>query len=242
MLRTVLVLTLAAGCAGAATITTQVECNGEVSSGTTSAFCSNAVSIARASIGASPQYQDSVGFSIFADGGTFASPPPFVTFSASALFHDDYVLTVTGGSGAGSLLPCILATWDNFRGSGMATIDFGGSALGTIGNPRLGGVGSCEGSAIPSILFVFGVPQTISVSMSATARVGIAPSQVDDGATLSGFQFFDAAGQQLTNVHFTLVSASVPEPRTLVPFLAGLCFLWISVARAPAADRPIPPH
>jgi hypothetical protein len=227
ILRSVLAATLGTGCALAATIATQVNCNGLVRTGTTSASCSTDLASASATIGASPFYQDSVGFSIEALGGTENFPPPLTTFSASATFQDDYVLTVTGGSGSGSIWPCMFASWDNYRGSGNAGINFGGSAVSAPGSSTSGGTfGRCEGPPnTPLIPFTFGVPQTITVSMSGFATVGITPSQVGDSVYLRGLQFFDTAGNPLADVHFTLVSTAVPEPSTLALLFGGLCLI-----------------
>jgi hypothetical protein len=133
-------------------------------------------------------------------------------------------------------MPCISANWDNYRGSGSASITFGNSGLGTIEGSRSGFIASCKDSdapdfcqgtvceTIPLVPFTFGVPQIIRVSMSGTAA-GNNPSEVTDEAFLNGLQFFDSAGNQLTNVHFTLISTGVPEPSTLALLSSGLFFV-----------------
>lgn len=62
-------------------------------------------------IDASLFYQDSVSFGVQVDAG-YSSLPDF------AEFQDDHLLTVTGGSGGGSILPCMFSSWDNFHGLG----------------------------------------------------------------------------------------------------------------------------
>jgi hypothetical protein len=226
MFRSFLFSTLGATCALAATISTQVNCNGEAATGTLAASCSNAVSGASATIRENSLYQDSVEFSVEMIGATSAFPEAFATFSASATFQDDYLLRVTGGSGAGFIMPCISTSEDDFRGSGSASITFGNTGLGTTGSPRYGPQASCERApTIPLVPFTFGVPQIIGVSMGGTAQARTTPSLVDDLAFLNVLQFFDSAGNQLTNVHFTLISTSVPEPGTLALLSSGLFFV-----------------
>lgn len=223
ILRPLLFFTLSTGCIAAATITTHVECDGVVYNALS---CSDSQTSASVSIGATAQYVDSVGLNIAADGAAFPFPPPFVTFSATATFQDDYLFTVTGGSGSGMIEPCIAVFWDNDRGNGDAGISFGSTGFSTEGGTREGALASCDGFSIPLLPFTFGVPQVVTVSMSATAQVGITPSQVDDSADLDGFQFFDDSGNQLSNVHFSLVSTSVPEPGMWFPLLAVFLLLF----------------
>jgi hypothetical protein len=227
MFRDLLFFALGGGCALAATITTQVNCNGEVSTGAAAASCSHALSHASASISETSLYQDRVGFGVQVFGGEAATVTPpfvFVAWSASATFQDDYLLTVTGGSGAGSIKPCMSTFWNAFRGGADIEIGFGNSGLG-IGFPSFGSNASCPGpSQVALVPFTFGVPQIISVSMSARAS-GAFPSDVSVFGGLSSLQFFDNAGNQITDVHFTLISTTVPEPGTGALLLLGLFFL-----------------
>jgi hypothetical protein len=212
------------GSLAAATITTQVECDGVVYN---ASACSDSQTFASVTIGAAVRYVDSINLNIATDDAAFPTPPPAVTFSAAAAFQDDYFFTVTGGSGSGTINPCIAVNWDNDRGSGDAGIAFGSASLSTGdgGGTRVGNLGSCEGFSISSLPFTFGVPQRVTVSMSASAQIGLTPSQVDDSARLDGFQFFDDSGNQLSNVHFSLVSVSVPEPGMWFPLLGVFLLL-----------------
>ncbi len=227
MLRFSLFLTLAASCAAAATITTHVDCgDGYVVDGTTSASCwTEDDNSAGADIYATREYRDSVNFYISAAaGGRY----PWGGALAWAEFRDDYVFNVTGGWGAGFVLPCMDASADSRRGEAGASVGFGGSG---ISSAFYGTVGGCGGELISPIPFRFGVLQIVEVSMTAGAWGPAAGAS----ATLWGFKFVDNAGNPFTNVHFTLVSTSVPgamtipEPGTAVLLMAGiLCLVWVT--------------
>ena len=199
MLKPIFCILLTIGCVKAATISLDVNCTPtgphlhQRTLGTIE--CSSGFQTATAGVSAQSFYQDTAGA-----GAVTSISPPHCMFGcispafATALFIDDYVFTITGGSGQGLFRPCLSA-------AGGASASFGNTSL-TFG-------ASCGTSAvqIPFTPFTFGVPQTFTLSLMAG----------DDGtleqANLSGFEFFDVFGQPLTNVHFTLVS--VPEPSTL---------------------------
>jgi hypothetical protein len=229
MLRSLLFFTLTTGCIAAATITTQVNCNGVVSNSS----CSDSYFSASVSIGA--------GFSISADALQESNPFLFASVSATATFQDDYLFTVTGGSGSGMVEPCITASWDADRGGAGAGISFGSASL-SGGGSQGGFSQSCEGGSPISLLpFTFGVPQMVSVFMSASADAPTTSSEGDASASLDGFQFFDDSGNQLSNVHFSLVSASVspsvPEPGMWFPLLAVFLLLF-GLGRRPPRSKP----
>ena len=100
MFKYVLSLTFAVGLASAATISTTVNCDGVTTVGTFSASCNDGRFMAQASIGISG------GLSISVDAGPVAGPMTLPSGSASANFFDDYVFTVTGGTGEGFFFPC----------------------------------------------------------------------------------------------------------------------------------------
>jgi hypothetical protein len=222
ILRSLLFFTLTTGCIAAATITTQVNCDGVVYNALT---CSDSQTGASVSIAVDAQYVDSIGMGISADGFADPFPPPFVGYSAEASFQDDYLFTVTGGSGSGMIRPCISAFSDNYRGLGDAGIGFGNAGLEGPGG-QANSSDSCEGAYIDEIPFTFGIPQVVTVDMSASVQIEETPSETDDSAYLYGLQFFDDSGNQLSNVHFSLVSTTVPEPGMWFPLLVVLLLLF----------------
>jgi len=233
MFKYVFPFVLIVGCASAATISTSAACPGTGASGTTGAGCSWQGGISNARITANPAYQDSVDIldqtfvQVFGGFDCFAGQ-----CAASGTFIDDYVLTVTGGTGGGSLVPCLF-TGHNLSGP---TELFGGTiaSFGNVGiqTSRLGpnpdtGITTCSGHfgslmSVTPLPFTFGVPQTFTVSLSVAGNF--------DGAFASelfGFQFFPSCnpfgGPCPTDIHFTLVS--VPEPSAWSLLSIGLMVL-----------------
>src|SRR5581483_2233997 len=99
-------------CAHATLITTaQVSCDGATFTSTSSISCS---SLTSATVGSS---------SVQVMSGTTAAGH---FASASAVFQDDFVFTVTGGPAGGFFLPCFSAGQDYFQGSAQAVASFAG--------------------------------------------------------------------------------------------------------------------
>ncbi len=82
-----------------------------------------------------------------------------------------------------------------------------------------------------SIPFTFGVPQIVPVAMEASAvGQGYPFFQTWGSESLDHIQFFDSAGNPLSNVTYTLVS--VPEPSAWSLLSIGLvCFLALPIRR-----------
>jgi hypothetical protein len=179
--------------------TVSVNCNGVVYQGTDSASCGSqttAGSYAEASEGA-------VFASVWGDGGS----------SAFASFTQDYIFTVTGAYGNGFAQPLLMVGGDSFGSFASA----GGSA--SLGGCELnsnwgGGYSYCSPGSIP---FVFGTPQTLTLSLSAGASSNYRTPPVDGEARWSGFAFFDAYGRPLSDFSYTFwpISQTTPEPSTL---------------------------
>jgi hypothetical protein len=123
MLKRLISLALALGCIKGATICTFASCRGFGSvSGTTSASCPGA----DAEIVANPVYQDSV--NIQANSGGSDIPHGDQGTFASATFIDDYILTVTGGTGQGFFVPCLSTIGEGFA-DGTASASFGNFSI-----------------------------------------------------------------------------------------------------------------
>jgi hypothetical protein len=132
--------------------------------------------------------------------------------SGNVTFTDDYVFTVTGGFGQAFFEPCMFAeTVVVGSQANFTSASFGGLTLSNgnhlCSSPGLRPIGS----------FIFGVPQTDTVSLVVEGGMGYAH------AGLYGFDFFDASGNQLTtNVRFTLISVDLPEPSSRSFLTMGL--------------------
>jgi hypothetical protein len=78
---------------------------------------------------------------------------------------------------------------------------------------------------------VFGAPQTLTLSESASASAGYfyGVPPVGGAAGLSDFEFFNAYGQQLSGISYSFVPAdqpsATPEPDTLALAAMACAFL-----------------
>jgi len=167
MFKLFLSLTFAVGFASAATISTSVTCDGVTTVGTFSASCNSIGSFANADVTA-PSFVDMFsGLFQLGVAATAIGDGPNESSSASANFSEDYVFTVSGGTGNGSFFPC-------FSGSGnsSASQSFAGVSFGFTDAPA--GVTNCFGnqpSGTPKP-FTFGVSQIVSVGMQGSAASG----------------------------------------------------------------------
>ncbi len=212
MFRYVLSLTFAVGCATAATISTSALCDGMYTVGTFSASCNNLISQAQASL-------EIVGhFRVFAEASTtdFGAGEDIAT----ANFSDDYVFTVTVGTGAGFFLPCFSG-----GGDGTVTMSFGGvTGDGTFGflDPTF-----CSHQPFfpfpPSQPFTFGVQQIVHLTMHAQVQQPLSNFHGIVSESLDHILFLDPTGNLLPNATFTLVE--VPEPAAWSMLMMGLIFL-----------------
>ena len=217
-----------------ATFTTGVSCTGTPSTqgggpGVASASC-----IAYQAFNGDPQaFYSTAQASVFTSASLVSVSATADTFhlasSAFASYSTVVAITVTGGTGMGYLVPL------NF--------------VGDPGNPfHPGNVGGSFGVAAPSgapcysfvppngpplpgcTTFTFGqtnlYPLTLSVGAGAPAT---AFAHFGDG-----FQFWDAQGNVLTNVQYTLTGLALPEPASLSLVLLGLLTLAaLSLKRLP---------
>jgi hypothetical protein len=141
--------------------------------------------------------------------------------SASATFIQTYVLTVTGGLGDGFAEPILQVSGDRYVGvaGASASASFGGCELYQSGE---GPPMYCYWNSVP---FAFGVPQTITLSLSADAwSIADAPP-VGSLAMWNGLNFFDTEGQPLSGINYSLdeVFEQTPEPATLSLLMGMAC-------------------
>ncbi len=170
---------------------------------------------------------------------------PGYSSSASASFTEDYVLTMTGGSGAAFAEPSMGAyggAFDNdFRAAGYATVS-NSSGYGCYVEGFKITTTNCNDRSLP---FVFNTPQTITVSEeaggSAIGADGVFGYEFSGawGPEIGGFAFFNAQGQRLDGVSYTLVPGVVPEPGTL-PLAGGgiACAALIALRRRRRTHSP----
>ena len=214
MFKYVLSLTFAVGLASAATISTSATCDGVTTVGTFFASCNDGRYMAYASLSA-PSFVDTrIGpfpdFSVSNDVNQVAGPPG--SGSATANFSDDYVFTINGGTGAGFFCPVIEVGHGSGASAGMS----------------FAGIGSVTEECFISggVPFTFGVPQVIGIGMGAqTSGVGELSGGAE--ASLQSISFFDAAGNPLPNINFSLVE--VPEPSAWSLLGVGMLF-FLAVA------------
>jgi hypothetical protein len=144
--------------------------------------------------------------------------------SASASFTEEGVFMVTGGSGYAYAEPLLEAGGDSYFCAAWAGAwaSFGGCTVSSQGGQY------CPWS---SVRFEFGVPQTLTLSLSAYANgMGLPAPPVGADAMFRGFDFFEAYGQPLGyNVNYTFVAT--PEPGTLPLLTAMACAALIAFDR-----------
>ena len=229
MSKTLLCLFVIVCSINAATIITHAFCpgTGDVF-GSTSVRCPP-FSSTSAGIAADPFYEDSVSILAASSG-----PVPHHEDGsfASATFIDDYVLTITGGTGQGFFAPCLFA---GAMFIGTQTIDsasFGSASVNTGMGDR---VGTCASGLNQYIAFTFDVPQTFTVSLSSLTGAG------SGSASLTGLQFMTALPpfKPLNDAHFTLVSVDLPEPSawSLLP-VGVMFFLVVAIAARSGRSKP----
>jgi hypothetical protein len=215
MSKTLLSLFVAVCSLNAATIMTQATCPGiGVLSGTTSVQCPPPYA-ASAGIVANAVYQDSVSISANSHG---AAPHHGDGSFASATFIDDYVLTVTGGTGSGIFAPCLFAGAVYIGTQTMGSASFGSVSFSGY---RVANCGF-QGAPQPPTMFLpftFDIPQTFAISLYSSTDEG------SGRASLDSFQFFDTHINPLNNVHFSLVSGDLPEPSSWSMLAVGAIFL-----------------
>ena len=145
--------------------------------------------------------------------------------TARASFSGTIELSVTGGTGSGSFAPCLFVQGGYFQGFGASSAAFGGFEMYLQGRfPQSG----C-GSALP---FTYDVPQFFSVRLTAYAygrANGPWIPQADGTAGIDQFRFWDAQGNPLSNVRYSL--SEVPEPSASIAVLLALCVLSIAKLR-----------
>jgi hypothetical protein len=134
--------------------------------------------------------------------------------NASASFVGNYLFTATGGSGDGFAEPYLWVRGDSGGGGavGGASASLGGCQLSVAG---YGVVQGCPWNSVP---FEFGVPQILTLSLSAGASSSYGPVS---GSALAGgpemfVGFFDSNGQAI-GASYTFVPVVLsPEPGTLL--------------------------
>jgi hypothetical protein len=200
-------LTLVVSFARAATISTSATCDGVTTVGTTSASCNDGRFKADARVSQSSLVVDALFLPAFPPGGGG---------EALANFSDDYVFTVTGGTGEGVFHPCV--SGDQDRTDAGAGVSLGGIGVGVI-NPPCADTSFAFSDSGP---FTFGVPQIVHYTIEGFANPSLLHGSADATATFDGIVFFDPSGNLLANVSFTLVE--VPEPAAWTFLSIGVLF------------------
>jgi hypothetical protein len=207
MFKYVLSLTFATVFATAAPMSiASATCDGITTSSTGGAFCNDGRFMASASASPRSVSVDAGFLSLMSGGG-----------GADASFTDDYVFTVTGGTGDGFFYPCF---------SGRASVD-------GLGEGFFGGIYeyvqgiNCSRPVPHAIPFTFGVPKIVHYSIGASASPSFHRGEENVVLSFDGILFFDPSGNPLPNVTYTLVSTPVPEPSALALLSVGLMLLLL---------------
>ena len=211
MSRTLLFL-FALGSASAATIVTTATCvasSGSYTySGSTGASCQigaypNGEVIAQAS---ASMTHVSIYTTVAGYGGPWGPNGPYGYAYAYAHYSATFEFTVTGGSGSG-FVTADLSSWGD-HGYGSASFT----------SSPASGYGS-------SITFTYDVPEIVNLDLEARTGGG-AVWGAAAYADFNGFRFFDANGDPLSNVDFSMteLEAATPEPGSF-----AACGLLLSV-------------
>jgi hypothetical protein len=160
---------------------------------------------------------DYLGFAeVEASASPYAGNPFFPSASASVSFTEDYVLTVTGGSGGG-FVEAQLSAYAQYSDP-YAEV----SATASLGGCTAVPYYSFCREATP---FVFNTPQilTLYVSLDASAGSGYNfGSNGDAGASWGQFEFFNAQMQPIS-VSYTFIDTEIPTPEaSTLPVLTGI--------------------
>lgn len=206
MFKTLLIL-MSALSVNAATIFARATCNGQVSS-TSCVNIGDPIYSAQAQV-VPMLYVSAIAYT---ENGTA---------SAYAFFQETFSLTVTGGTGGGFITPCLFAGAHGFMGSATAALFVGGTTIPFTDCP-----------STPEIPFTYGVPQEFTLSLEAsiasfgsngTGHGGGAEAGVPQGPNYALFKFWDANGNPLSNVNYTVVDLALPEPGSFA--VCGLVLL-----------------
>jgi hypothetical protein len=229
MLKYFVSLTLVAGLASAAMVSTSVTCDGVTTIGTTFASCNDGRSSASASSPNPNPFGGIVGIVAQASAAGFPPGAPPTSASANASFSEDYVFTVFGGTGGGFFRPCFSSHGSGLNGPGGASFD-------GFFSPTDPPFAVCVGPSFTQGAFTFGVSQIIPLTMGVSVGLGplspnqpFQPLQGTFDIQLTGFEFFDATGNQLPNATFTL--DAVPEPSLWSLLAVGLICLLPPLVR-----------
>jgi hypothetical protein len=199
--------------------------------GSTSALCG----YAWANILFGLEYTDSANIRLHAVGGHDRYPGPRGPYTigggASAHFAGDYIFTAASGLSSGWISPCVLLI---ARSSSFAQATVGAASLSVENNHSTGPSGTCLSPQDTAIHFLAGVPVTFTISLTVGAFPPAAYQSSASWAELLRLQLYDEQFHSaLTDVHYTLVQADVPEPSTVWLFAGGLVLAGASLSRRP---------
>ena len=138
--------------------------------------------------------------------------------SASASCTWEFMLTVSGGTGAGFGDPALSVSGGSYGGEAVASASasMSGCSLYVSGE---GVPPYCPWNSVP---FVFGIPELLTLSLSASAYAEGPNVSVSGSANDLGWNgFFNTSGQPLSGVTYTFVLVT-PEPGTLL-LIAAAC-------------------
>jgi hypothetical protein len=164
-----------------------------------------------------------------------ASADPNGNSLATVSFTEDLELTFFGGTGEGFAEPWMSLSFSfGFESDSAASATMGGCQVITTSLPV------CPWNSVP---FVFGVPETVGLTLIAEAAAfgGMVPAAADAEAAFDGFRgFSDPDGNGLSGVTYqiSLVGAPVPEPSTLLlTAIAGAALLACAWHKRPQSGR-----
>jgi hypothetical protein len=171
------------------------------------------------------------------------SSVPGSSSSASAASFGVYILTATGDSGDGFAYPTLGAS-SGFDGAGAAgggevsLVNSSGDGCSAYSSDGGGLEDNCTSTSLP---FVFGIPETLYLSLDASAfssaDYDTYPVGAFAGIQPMMFSFYDGYGQSLGNVTYTFAPA--PEPG-MFPLLAAIACATLIARMRRRKSRPVP--
>ena len=221
-MRIVIVFLAACALGFAASVSTSVQCGAVVIEGRYSASCETVDALASAEVSVA---------GLSTSASAFSGVPPSSASAGASFYADDYILTVTGGSGSGFAEPQLTASgeYESFWAEATAQVSIHNSSGGCIAGTGPTGRGFLTDCNPYSIPFVFGTRQIFIINILANAN-SISPlfccADPTSYASLDGFEFFDTRGQPLSGISWTF--APVPEPATL-PLATVVCGAFVSI-------------
>jgi hypothetical protein len=141
-------------------------------------------------------------------------------------------MTIDSGAGSGFFEPCVLLSTDIETNASISFGSYSVTSQPLVDHGNCGSFGAGQ-LTVPLFPFVDGVTQTFVISLTdySLALGGTAANNTGGLASLSTPLFFDANGDPLNNVSFTMSSTPVTLPEPSGGLLVGVALAALAFAR-----------